>query len=332
MSAAGRPLVRVAVVGVGEMGRNHARVYSGLKGAELIGVVDADRARAQAVADANGCEVLGSVDELIGQVDAVSVAVPSALHAPVGTTLLRAGIHCLIEKPLALAEPDCLALSAASDEGGGRLLVGHIERFNPAVAQLRDILADDHAIYAFDARRMSAVSSRVTDIDVTADLMVHDIDIVLSLAHAPVTEVQAAMAQPPGRPAGDHVTAVLCFEGGATATFTASRVTQNKVRELQVTTDRRFFVVDYSSQELHVYRQGRIGPLGADSPDDGRYVLDVGTERVFVRRSEPLAVELAHFLDVARGDAEPQVTAADALAALRIVWEIQRQIGVRASA
>ncbi len=323
--------VRVAVVGVGAMGANHARVYAGLKGASLVAVVDADPAQAEAVAQVHGCAASTDVASLVGQVDAVSVAVASAAHAEVGCALLDAGIACLVEKPLASTEAEALALIEASARGGAPLLVGHIERFNPVVSQLRDILGTDHRLLAVEARRMSAVSGRVTDIDVVTDLMVHDLDIVLDLVDDEVVDVTARGVMHGGAPGDDYVTALLTFASGTLATLTASRVTQNQIRQLQVTTDQRFFTADYSNQELLIYRQGRLGGIDDGPPDASRYVLDVGTERVFVRRIEPLVAELGHFLAVARGEEKPLVTGEAALAALRLVWDIRRQVHERGS-
>jgi len=313
------------------MGANHARVYSGLKGAELVAVVDADRARADEVAQLYGCLSLANVGELAGTVDAVSVAVASAAHAEVGCALLDQGIACLIEKPLAPTEVEAAALVEASARSGAPLLVGHIERFNPAVAQLREIVGSGHRLLAVEARRMSAVSGRVTDIDVVTDLMVHDLDIVLDLVGEDVIDVTARGVMQGGAPGDDFVTALLTFASGTLAILTASRVTQNQIRQLQVTTDQRFFTADYSNQELLIYRQGRVGGIDDGPADASRYVLDVGTERVFVRRIEPLVAELQHFLSVARGDEPPLVTGEAALAALRLVWEIRRQVHERGS-
>lgn len=318
--------LRVAVVGAGEMGANHARVLSTLKGVELVGVLEADPARAAAIAALHGCDVLEDLDAVIDQCDAASIAVPSSAHASTAAPLLQAGIHCLIEKPFVTSEPEAAAVMDAATAGGARILVGHIERFNPAVVQLREILDEGHEVLAVDARRMSAVSSRVTDVDVVTDLMVHDLDIVLDLFRSPVVDVVARSARGAATAGQDLVTAVLTFATGGIATLTASRITQNTVRSLQVTTDQRFFTIDYPSQELLIYRQGRVGLLPAHDVDDQRYVLDVGTERVLVRRVEPLAVELAHFVEVARGTSPPRVSADDALAALRLVWQIQASI------
>ncbi len=308
--------VRIAAIGVGGMGANHARVLASMKGAELVAVVDADHDRAQAVADVYGCVACTDVDQL-PPVDAATVAVPSSLHAIVGVPLLRQGIHCLIEKPLATTVDDCHALMDAATEGSAELLVGHIERFNPAVQQLAEIVDSDE-IVAVAARRMSAVSGRISDVDVVLDLMVHDLDIVLALTGKSVTDIVARGINGPH--GADHAIALLSLENGAQGTLTASRITQNQIRHLEVTTKEHFYVINYPSQELLIYRQGRIASSG---DVDQKYRLDVNTEKVFVRRIEPLAEELRHFLDVCRGNAEPKVSGAAALEALQSVWQIQ---------
>jgi len=318
--------VRVAVVGVGAMGANHARVLSELKGAELVAVVDADAERAAVIAERFDARALADTADLVGVVDAVTVAVPSGHHATAAGPLLRAGVHCLVEKPLAHDRADAVALIEAARAGGAHLLVGHIERFNPAIVQLREILRGGHGVVAVEAHRMSAVSGRVTDVDVVTDLMVHDLDIVVDLVGEPVVDLVARGTSVSDSTGHDYVTAVLTFASGAIAVLTASRVTQNQVRSLQVTTDQRYFTVDYPNQELLIYRQGQIGGLGEEQPDGSRYVLDVGTERVFVRRREPLVSELAHFVDVVAGRTAPLVSGEQGLAALELVWAIRDQI------
>jgi predicted dehydrogenase len=311
--------VRVAVVGAGSMGANHARVYSNLKGIELVGVYDTEIDRARSLAEQHGVEVFDTVAAVAAAVDAASVAVSSSAHLDMGLALLDNGVHILMEKPLATTAADARQLVAAADEAGLILTVGHIEQFNPAVEQLSRILAAGDAPVAFDAHRMSAVSARVVDVDVVADLMIHDLEIVLSLARSELVDVTARGVR--GGPAGSlcYVTALLTFADGSVATLTASRVTQNKVRQLHVTTPERFYAVDYSAQELQIYRQGRVGDLsGGDTFTDGQYVLDVGTERVFVRQTEPLAAELAHFADCVRGDDTIRVTGERAARAVEL--------------
>jgi predicted dehydrogenase len=250
------------------------------------------------------------------------------LHAEVAVPLLDAGIHCLVEKPLAPTRTDAIAILEAATRGGAQLCVGHIERFNPAVRQLHDIV-DPAEVLAVEAHRMSAVSQRIADVDVVTDLMVHDIDIVLDLVRAPVVDVCARAVGGSGDAGADFVTALVTFESGALAALTASRVTQNQVRTLDVTATERLFTVDYSRQELSIFRQGRIGGVLGEPLEPGRYVLDVGTERVFVRRIEPLAAELAHVVAVVRGHETPLVGGREALDALELVWAIREQISTR---
>jgi len=210
---------------------------------------------------------------------------------------------------------------AVADSEDVVLQVGHIERFNPAIRQLKE-LVEDESVLVTNSRRMSAVSGRVTDIDVVMDLMVHDLDIMLYLMGNQIDRIDAHAVLGPGGP--DHVTALLSFLDGRMASLTASRITQNQIRQLEVTTEDRFFTIDYPNQELLIFRQGRIGGEEVTTRiTEGRYALDVETRRVFVRRSEPLVAELEHFLGAVRGIHEPEVDGSEALKALDLVWKIQ---------
>lgn len=324
-STPGRP-VRVGVVGAGKMGSHHLRIYAGLKGVELAGVVDADRERAQQAAARHGCRVFASAQEMAGEIDAASIAVPSTLHADIAGPLLEQGVHCLVEKPLATTEADCEALIAAAESGGAVLLVGHVERFNPVVRQLGEIL-DGSLVQAIDVRRMSALSARITDVDVVADLMVHDIDVVLSLLGTDVTGVFAQGVTAPGGGPPGYVTATLQFAGGSMATLTASRITHNKIRELNVTAELGFITASYITQELLIHSQARTS--GTAAAGASSYVLDLSIERVLIRPEEPLDVEIRHFVDAVRGVVPPLVSGEDALNAMRFVWEIQRLLAAQ---
>lgn len=313
--------VRVGVIGAGKMGGNHLRIYAGLKGVELVGVVDADAARARSAAARYGCRAFGSAQEMAGELDAATIAVPSSRHAEVAGPLLEKGVHCLVEKPLATTEADCETLIAAADTSGAVLLVGHVERFNPVVRQLGQILAGN-VVHAVDVRRMSALSARITDVDVVADLMIHDVDVVLSLLGNDVTGVFARGVGSSGGAGPDYVTATLMFAGGSMATLTASRITHNKIRELNVTADIGYVTADYLNQELLIHSQART--KGSTSEGGGSYVLDLSIERVLIRPEEPLDVEIRHFVGAVRNATPPLVSGRDALDAMRFVWEIQR--------
>lgn len=318
--------VRVAVVGAGRMGQNHLRIYDFLKDVTIAGVVDTDRATAEDMAGRYGCPVFDSIEQLVGKVDAVSVCVPSALHGDVGQFLLGNGIHCLIEKPLATTEAECLSLIGEAARTGVALMVGHVERFNPAVQQLAHILDGGRKIYAIDARRMSWASSRVTDVDVVLDLMVHDLDVVLSFVRRPVSSVVATGVHAHDSLGEDYVSAILGFSTGTMATLTASRITQTKVRELSLTTDIGHMTIDYINQQLLVYRRGPNESDGDMWWSEGGYVLDNVVDRVLIRNQEPLLLELQSFIDAVQRGMKPLVTGEEALAALQLAWQIQEQV------
>ncbi|MBF0605429.1 MAG: Gfo/Idh/MocA family oxidoreductase [Nitrospirae bacterium] len=314
--------LRVAIIGVGQMGRHHVRVYSQIRGVDLIGVVDPNEKHARDAANTFGCPSFNTIDPILEHVDAVSIATPPATHAAIGTKLLNRGIHCLIEKPLATTEDHCQQLIQAAQKNNAILLVGHIERFNPAVQTLAAILSQGCRIHAIDIRRMSRASARITDVDVIADLMTHDLDIVMSLIQEPIRQIVASSVQTADSPGSDYVTALLSFSGGAMASLTASRITQNKIRELNITADLGWITVDLIRQELCIFHQGGGHQRGIPGP---HYGLDYAIERVTVKHAEPLAVEIQHFVDAVRGHTAPLTTGQHALAVLKATQIIREK-------
>ncbi|MBF0623659.1 MAG: Gfo/Idh/MocA family oxidoreductase [Magnetococcales bacterium] len=315
--------LRMAVVGAGEMGRNHLRVLDLLKGVEIIAVVDRDGDRAREAAHRYGCLPLTDLDGLPGRVDAAIVATPTATHGAIGVWLLDHGIHCLVEKPLAATEDECRALIQAAERSRAVLLPGNIERFNPVVRQLAEILAHGHRIYAVDVHRMSAVSPETTHVAVVEDLMLHDLDIVLSLIPDALTSLsaQAVQRDPEGDP--DHATALLAFGDRSIATLTASRITQNKVRQMNLNTDLGFITLDFNAQELLIYQQGHGALDRARRTGLGGLALDLSIERLLIEKMEPLMVELQHFINVVHGKSPPLVTGEHALKVIRLLARIQ---------
>ena len=214
--------IKVAVIGAGMMGKNHLRTYKALPNFELVGVYDICAEAAKTAAETFGIKAFSSLEEVASSVDAVSVVTTSVTHAEVGEFFLNRGIHCLMEKPLATTEEECLRLISAAKRNNVTLLVGHIEQFNPAIEQLHKILNDTSKICSLEARRMSAASGRITDVDVAMDLMIHDAEIILSLVKSPVVNVQASAVRSQKSPSGkDYITAMIEFANGATATLTA---------------------------------------------------------------------------------------------------------------
>lgn len=321
--------LKVAVIGAGVMGKNHLKTYKTLQGVELVGVYDIFPEAAKAAAETFGIKAFSSLEEVAKNVDAVSVVTTSVTHADVGEFFLNLGIHCLIEKPLATTEEECRRLIDAAKKHKVTLLVGHIERFNPAVEQMAKILSDTSKIRSLTAQRMSAASGRITDVDVAMDLMIHDVEVIQSLVKSPVVRVQACSVKTPDKPEGkDYITAILEFENGATANLTASRITQARVRTLTVTTDTNYIDMDFINQSINVHAQGRMPYVNQEElPDWMNYGLKGSVEQLFIPTNQPLAAELSHFADCVRGKATPRISGENALNALRVVWEIQRALG-----
>lgn len=324
--------IRVAVVGSGSMGRNHVRVYDGLKNVELVGIYEVNDTAAEAVVKQFGCRRFSSLEEVAASVDAVSICTPSVTHHEVGVYFLSRGIHCLIEKPLATIEAHCQELIKLAKGSGAVLLVGHIERFNPAVQQVFALLERGVTVRAIEARRLSSVGQRIKDVDVVADLMVHDLDIVAALVPQAVVDVAAAGVYMYSPDQGDHVTALLRFEGGAIATVTASRITQYTVRELSVVTDLGVIAVNYMDQSVEVFQSDNVRLKTGRQAEFGEYALDIAMERIVVRRMEPLQIELTHFVDCIRNGTAPIVSGEQALQALRLVWRVHTNIREQAGA
>ena len=322
-------LLKVAVIGAGMMGRNHLKTYKSLQGAELVGVYDIFSENAIKAAEMFGIKAFTSLEEVAHNVDAVSVVTTSVAHCEVGEFFLNKGIHCMIEKPLATTEEECMRLINAAKNNNATLLVGHIERFNPAVEQMGKILSDTNKIRSLTAQRMSAASGRITDVDVAMDLMIHDVEVIQSLVKSDVVNVLASSVRTPGHESGkDYITAVLEFENGATANITASRITQARVRTLTVTTDTNYIDMDFINQSINVHSQGRMPYINQEEiPEWMNYGLKGSVEQLFIPTNQPLQAELSHFVDCINGKATPRISGENALSALRVVWKIQDALG-----
>ena len=321
--------IKVAVIGAGVMGKNHLKTYKTLPGVDLVGVYDIFPEAAQKAAEMFGIKAFSSLDEVAAAVDAVSVVTTSVTHADVGEFFLNKGIHCLMEKPLATTEEGCQRLINAAKANNVTLLVGHIEQFNPAVEQMHKILNNTGMIRSLTAQRMSAASGRITDVDVAMDLMIHDVEVVLSLVKDKVKNVQAAAVRTPDHASGkDYITALLEFENGVTANLTASRITQARVRTLTVTTDTNYIDMDFINQSINVHSQGRMPYVNQEEiPEWMNYGLKGSVEQLFIPTNQPLQAELNHFIACVNGKATPRISGENALAALRVLWEIQSKLG-----
>ncbi|MCC7273470.1 MAG: Gfo/Idh/MocA family oxidoreductase [Alphaproteobacteria bacterium] len=300
--------VRIAVVGVGYRGRHHARILASLPGAALVGVVDRNRQRAEEVAAAARTHAFADAAELLGRVDAVTVAVPTERHAEIARPFLDAGVGVLVEKPMtaSLAEADELIAAAAGS--GAVLAVGHTERFNPAVAAARGLLADPRFI---EVHRLGTFPERSLDIDVVFDLMIHDLDVVLSLVPSEVERIDA-VGVPVLTGRVDIANVRLRFAGGCIANMTASRISRDRVRKIRFFQPAAYLSIDYAAQKLE-----RWTLVAGDGP---RPSIQGG--EVPVAAEEPLARELADFVDAVARRRPPLVTPLDGRRALALAQAI----------
>ncbi len=305
------------------MGANHVRVARTIRHAQVSLVVDVNRARARALAEPIGAKWATRLPSVLTGIDAVIVAVPTEAHAAVGVPLLQAGIPILVEKPLAGTLDDAHALVDAATETGGLLMAGHVERFNNAVLEL-DKLID--SVVHIESTRVGPYSTRIP-VGVILDLMIHDLDIVQRIAGAKLLSVKAT-AQRTRSSTEDLACALLCFENGMTASMTASRIGQNKVRQLEITQKKSTISVDMLRQSVTIYRTSRSEYR---SEGRARYRQSGVMEIPFLeRRGEPLLLELEHFLECVASRTQPLVSGADGLVALELALAVAEDAGVAA--
>lgn len=297
---------RIAVVGAGAFGRNHLRVIRDSGRASLAAVLDIDQARAEAAAREFGCPAASSLEELAGMADAAVVAVPTTHHHAVASDLMEAGLDVLVEKPVTVTTGEARELCSIAARRGRILQVGHLERFNPAVLAMRQVLTRP---LFFEIHRLSVFSPRSLDVDVVADLMIHDLDILLSITGSMPEEVRAA-GIPILSPKADIASVRLAFPGGVVANLTASRVSTERVRKLRLFQPRQYISVDYARQDCIA--------IGVDEQ------RQVKIQPVPVEKREPLAVQLDAFIDAIQTRTPPAVdgvAAARALEAARLILD-----------
>lgn len=301
------------------MGANHARIYHELPSVELVAVFDENCDLASEMAERFATTVL-QPEEMWDVVDAVSIAVPTTYHYDYVDRALRSSVHVLVEKPFVEDPDQGWELVERAERNGLVLQVGHVERFNPAVQALANVL-EDHEIIAVDANRLGPPikASRNIDDDVIIDLMIHDIDIVLSLIERRVTSIQAL-----GTADDKYITTLLGFEGGVVCSLTASRVTQKKVRTLKITTNDCQIEVDYIDRSLQIHR--RSSPEYITDHGDVRYRNESIVERPMVSNGEPLKKEIESFIEATRNGRDPLVTGRDALRALKLARRISSRV------
>ena len=304
--------LRVAVIGVGHLGKHHARILADLPGVELVAVVDTNRARAEEIAAACRTQAVFTAGDLLGRVDAVTVAVPTEMHRDVALPFLEAGVPVLVEKPMArsLAEADEMIVAAARH--GATLAVGQTERFNPAVAAARTLLSAPRFI---EGHRLGTFPERSLDIDVVFDLMIHDLDVVLSLVRSEVESIDA-VGVPVLTGRVDIANARIRFANGCIANLTASRISRDRVRKIRFFQPSAYLSIDYATQKLEMWSLEKA---------DGTMPKIQGGD-VPVVNEEPLKRELTDFVDAVMSRRPPLVTGEEGRLALAVAQAITDKI------
>ncbi len=313
--------IPVAVVGTGNMGSNHVRVYDELPEADLVEIVEPDKKKAAEITEDYDVIVRESVDEL-RQARAATVAVPNEHHRSVAEELLEIGVDLLVEKPLATNVEDAEAIVEKAEEQDAVLQVGHIEQYNPAVKTLSEILSSEELI-AIDIKRLGPFNKHLTAESVVFDLMIHDLDIIDSLVPTPIRYVDA-LGVTPRSELVDYAVANLKFQGEILGTLTASHVTQNKIRKLTATTKTSFIEMDYRNQTISIHRHG----TEMTAPFDNRsgYRTESVVESPFVRTREPLKNELESFVQCVKTRDNPIVDGQRGIRAVKLATEVLETI------
>jgi len=313
-------IIKVGVIGVGNMGSNHVRSYMALKHrCELVGVYDIDDKRNKEIAESYGVKAFPSAEALMSEVDAVNIATPTTTHFEIGMQAVEEGLHILVEKPITNLVEEARSLLQAARQKDLIVQVGHIERFNPAIQALPGILQKEEII-ALDVQRMGPYDPRINDTDVIQDLMIHDIDVVCSLVPGEVKEVSAFARRVKSRQHVDYAVAHLLLSDDVIATLTSSRASNKKVRRLTITTLKSYIELDYLQRKIVVTRRGG---LMADNAD---YQRENELEETYSNDEEPLKSQLAHFINSIENGTRPLISGSDGLEALKITKGIQRRV------
>ena len=310
-------MLRVGVIGVGYLGRLHAQKIASFDDVAFIGVCDTDRERGISVAEELGTSFIGEPRKLLQQVDAVSIAVPTTAHFRVAREAMRAGVHVLLEKPIAASVREGRALVREASSRRLVFQIGHLERFNPAVLSAASVLKEPRFI---ECHRLGTFGGRGTDVDVVLDLMIHDIDLILSFVRSPVTRI-SAVGVPVISPNIDIANARLVFANGCVSNVTASRVSMRKQRKIRIFQEDAYVSMDFVENNIQIFR--RIYPQGPGS------VPEITGEVLETEKGDPLRDEIRSFVDCARTGAAPRVSGADGLAALEVAFRILRKMRLR---
>ena len=313
-SEEGKPL-RAAVIGTGYLGRFHAQKYAAIKGVELVAIVDIDSKQANSVANEVGCRAVTDYREILDEIDLASIVVPTDLHFDIAKECLQNNCHLLVEKPITQTIDEAEELISIARENDLVLQVGHLERFNPAIMALDGVLKNPTFI---ECQRMAPFKTRGTEVNVVLDLMIHDIDIILSLIGADVSQINSVG----GSVLSDEVdiaNARLQFETGCVANVTASRASRDTVRKIRIFQPDAYISVDYQDRKIAIYRL-----KGGGMPVPG--LPNVTMEHKKFKQGDPLMTEIESFVKTVREGGQPVVSGEDGKRALEVAMQINEKL------
>jgi predicted dehydrogenase len=313
--------MKTAVVGVGALGRHHLRWYSKIPQSELVGFYDIDDAKCRQYSEEYNITAFNSLDDLCKEAEAVSIVTPTTTHCEIASTLIKKGVHCLIEKPIAATNEEAAEIEKLAGAHDVKVTVGHIERFNPAVQALDEI---DIKPSFIEAHRLAAFDPRGADVAVVLDLMIHDVDLVLKLVKSDLSEIQASAVAVVSEQA-DIANARLTFANGAVANLTASRISLGAMRKLRIFQQSSYCSLDLAKKQVDLYSLAD----GENTGGGARIPLGKsGKEIVYVKKPDSgkdmLESELSSFLSCIINDTPPAVTVAEAARSLKVALEIKR--------
>lgn len=308
--------IRVGVVGVGHLGRVHARIYKELMGAKLVGVVDSNAETAQEIGSLYDVPSYDNVEQFVREQhpEAISVVVPTTQHFDIACALAEQGIHLIVEKPVTTTVEQASRLLEVAKRKNIVLQVGHVERFNSAIRYLAQQVREDPLL--IQARRQGPFSPRVGDVGVVLDLMIHDIDIILSLVKSDIMTINA-MGRKVRTSHEDFAVAQIKFKSGAVAEIQASRVAERRMRQMDVMLNDKYYSVNFETQDVTIYHAPQTSPSGG--------TIEI-IEHPLLPKSEPLKQELSHFVTCIKEGRQPLVGISDGKRALQVAVEVLRQI------
>ncbi len=313
--------IRVGVIGVGRMGKHHCRIYSNFRNVDFVGIYDVDKTAVENVSQKYDVPVFDSVTDLLSEVDAVSITTPTPPHYELAMRCLEQGIHVLIEKPITETLRQAEELTKAVESSDLTFQVGHIERFNPTYCELKNVL-EHMNILAVNFRRLSPFQGSNTDVDVVLDLMIHDLDLLLDLTRKEPKSISANGFNVYSD-CLDHVTAQLDYESNLLVTLTASRITEQKIRSIDIVAEGAYIEADLFSKNIFVHRRS-MGEYQYPNHGNVKYHQESFVEKILVPAVEPLFKEIDNYISCIQNGKTPAVTARDGMEALRKAFLIRQ--------